>query len=101
MPATDLDARSCLFGAFDPDHGVRTSWEDRPGRDGDGGSRDDGAVEWSTRSRFTDDGQHRGAVHNVGRDQAPFLKVYGEKVVPALKWPASSNSAQIGVKTAN
>src|SRR5918992_3694206 len=26
-------------------------------------------------------------VHNVGRDQEPFLAFYGEKVIPRLRWP--------------
>ena len=26
-------------------------------------------------------------VHNVGRDQEPFIQVYGEKVIPQLRWP--------------
>ena len=25
-------------------------------------------------------------IHNVGRNQEEFLNVYGQKVVPALKW---------------
>ena len=25
-------------------------------------------------------------VHNVGRDQEPFIKVYGEKVISKLRW---------------
>ena len=27
-------------------------------------------------------------VHNVGREQEPFIKVYGEKVIPELRWQA-------------
>ena len=50
---------------------------------------------------FVDLGFDEIYVHNVGREQAPFLKIYGEKVVPALKWPESSNTAQIGVRTAD
>jgi hypothetical protein len=26
-------------------------------------------------------------VHNVGRNQAEFIRVYGERVVPKLRWP--------------
>ena len=26
-------------------------------------------------------------IHNVGRNQAEFIRVYGEKVVSKLKWP--------------
>ena len=26
-------------------------------------------------------------VHNVGRNQEPFIKAYGEKVIPKLRWP--------------
>ncbi len=26
-------------------------------------------------------------VHNVGRGQEPFIKVYGERVIPKLRWP--------------
>jgi coenzyme F420-dependent glucose-6-phosphate dehydrogenase len=27
-------------------------------------------------------------VHNVGRDQEPFITFYGENVIPRLRWPA-------------
>jgi coenzyme F420-dependent glucose-6-phosphate dehydrogenase len=27
-------------------------------------------------------------VHNVGREQEPFIRVYGEQVIPKLKWPS-------------
>ena len=50
---------------------------------------------------FVDLGFDEIYVHNVGREQGPFLKIYGEKVVPAIKWPETSNTAQIGVKTAD
>ena len=26
-------------------------------------------------------------VHNVGRDQEPFIKVYGDNVISKLRWP--------------
>ena len=29
-------------------------------------------------------------VHNVGRDQEPFIKMYGEQVIPKLRWPTES-----------
>jgi coenzyme F420-dependent glucose-6-phosphate dehydrogenase len=28
-------------------------------------------------------------VHNVGREQEPFLEVYGEQVIPRLRWPTA------------
>jgi hypothetical protein len=26
-------------------------------------------------------------VHNVGRNQEEFIKAYGERVIPKLRWP--------------
>jgi hypothetical protein len=28
-------------------------------------------------------------VHNVGRNQDEFIRAYGERVIPALRWPAA------------
>ena len=27
-------------------------------------------------------------VHNVGRNQEEFIRAYGERVIPKLRWPA-------------
>jgi hypothetical protein len=27
-------------------------------------------------------------LHNVGRNQEEFIKAYGERVIPKLRWPA-------------
>lgn len=37
---------------------------------------------------FIDLGFNEVYVHNVGRNQEAFVRAYGERVVPALKWPA-------------
>ena len=37
--------------------------------------------------RFVDMGFDEVYVHNVGREQEPFIKLYGEKVIPQLRWP--------------
>jgi coenzyme F420-dependent glucose-6-phosphate dehydrogenase len=36
---------------------------------------------------FLDLGFDEVYVHNVGRDQDPFINIYGEKVIPKLRWP--------------
>jgi G6PDH family F420-dependent oxidoreductase len=36
---------------------------------------------------FLDLGFDEVYVHNVGREQEQFIKVYGEKVIPRLRWP--------------
>jgi G6PDH family F420-dependent oxidoreductase len=39
---------------------------------------------------FLDLGFDEVYVHNVGREQEPFIKLYGEKVIPKLRWPDGS-----------
>jgi coenzyme F420-dependent glucose-6-phosphate dehydrogenase len=36
---------------------------------------------------FLDLGFDEVYIHNVGREQEPFIKLYGEKVIPQLRWP--------------
>jgi len=39
---------------------------------------------------FLDLGFDEVYVHNVGREQEPFITLYGEKVIPKLRWPNGS-----------
>ncbi len=39
---------------------------------------------------FLDLGFDEVYVHNVGREQEPFIKLYGEQVIPKLRWPNGS-----------
>jgi alkanesulfonate monooxygenase SsuD/methylene tetrahydromethanopterin reductase-like flavin-dependent oxidoreductase (luciferase family) len=39
---------------------------------------------------FLDLGFDEVYVHNVGREQEPFITIYGEKVIPKLRWPEGS-----------
>lgn len=39
---------------------------------------------------FLDLGFDEVYIHNVGREQEPFIKLYGEKVIPKLRWPSKA-----------